>query len=86
VTAAGIGERLRARGEPIVMVAEVRGVPSGAVSFHTDRGTVHRASLPSSGSGTLEWHTSAEESQFVRVEVRHTGGSMAALSNPILLS
>jgi NADPH2:quinone reductase len=64
----------------------VRGVRSGAVSFHTDRGTVHRASLPSSGSGTLEWRTSAEESQFVRVEVRHTGGSMAALSNPILLT
>ena len=83
---AGIGEQLGARGEPIVILAEVRGVPSGAVSFHTDRGTVHRASLPSSGSGTVDWRTSAEESQFVRVEVRHDGGSMAALSNPILLT
>ena len=83
---AGIGEQLGARGEPIVILAEVRGVSSGAVSFHTDRGTVHRASLPSSGSGTVDWRTSAEESQFVRVEVRHDGGSMAALSNPILLT
>lgn len=83
---AGIGERLETYGEPTVMLAEVRGVPSGAVSFHTDRGTVHRASLPGSGSGAVEWRTSAEESQFVRIEIRHPEGGMAALSNPILLA
>ncbi len=83
---AGIGERLETRGEPTVILAEVRGVPSGAVSFHTDRGAVHRASLPSCGAGAVEWRTSAEESQFVRTEVRHREGRMAALSNPILLT
>lgn len=83
---AGIGERLATRGEPATVKAEVRGVPSGAVSFHTDRGTVHRPSLPGSGSGAVEWRTTAAESQFVRIEVRHPEGRMAALSNPILLS
>jgi hypothetical protein len=83
---AGIGERLETRGESAVIQAKVRGVPSGAVSFHTDRGAVHQSSLPGSGSGTVEWRTSAEESQFVRVEVRHPEGHMAALSNPILLT
>jgi hypothetical protein len=83
---AGIGGRLEIRGEPIVIVAEVRGVPSGAVSFHTDRGAVHRAPLPSSESATVEWHTSDEESQFVRIEVRHSEGRMAALTNPIPLT
>jgi hypothetical protein len=83
---AGIGERLKTNGELTVMLAEIRGVPSGAISFHTDWGTVHRASLPGSGSGVVEWRTSAEESQFVRIEVRHPEGRMAALSNPILLT
>jgi hypothetical protein len=83
---AGIGERLVTCGEPIIVMAKVRSVPSGAVSFHTDRGAVHRTSLPSNGRGAVEWRTSAEESQFVRIEVRHPDGRMAALSNPILLA
>ncbi len=83
---AGIGEGLETCGEPTVVLAEIRGVPSGTVSFHTDRGAVHRASLPSSGSAALEWRTSAVESQFVRIEVRHPEGHMAALTNPILLT
>jgi hypothetical protein len=83
---AGIGERLATCGEPATVIAKVGGVPSGAVSFHTDRGAVHRTSLPGSGRGALEWRTSAEESQFVRVEVRHPDGRMAALSNPVLLT
>jgi hypothetical protein len=82
---AGMGERLATRGEPLSVTAKVRGVRSGAVSFHTDRGAVHRTSLPGSGRGTVQWRTSAEESQFVRIEVRHPDGRMAALSNPILL-
>jgi hypothetical protein len=52
----------------------------------TRPGAVHRASLPGSGSAAVEWRTSAEESQFVRIEVRHPEGGMAALSNPILLA
>ena len=83
---AGVGERLATDGEPAVVRVGVRGVPSGTVSFHTDRGKVHRESLPSDGSGAVEWRSSAAESAFVRVEVRHPGGHMAALSNPVILT
>lgn len=82
---AGVGERLKTRERPAVMRVDVRGVPSGAVGFHTDRGKAHVVSLPDDGSGAVEWGTTAEESAFVRVEVRHPGGHMAALSNPIIL-
>jgi hypothetical protein len=84
--AAGIGERLEAAGVPAAVRVAVGGVPSGTVSFHTDRGTVHRESLPAEGPGTAEWVTSAGESAFVRVEVRHPGQQMAALTNPVFLS
>lgn len=83
---AGIGERLETCGVPAVVRVDVRGVPSGSLSFHTDRGTVHRESLPSHGSGVVEWRTSAEETGFVRVEVRHPEGHMAALTNPVKLA
>ncbi|MEV3980855.1 CehA/McbA family metallohydrolase [Nonomuraea sp. NPDC049758] len=83
---ADIGGRLDTYGEPAVVRVDVCGVPSGTVSFHTDRGTVHRAPLPGDGTGVLEWHTNAEESSFVRVEVRHPNEHMAALTNPIILS
>jgi len=69
-----------------VVRAVVSGVPSGTVSFHTDQGTVHRESLPGDGPGTIEWRTSAEESAFVRVEVRQPGQQMVALTNPVILS
>jgi hypothetical protein len=83
---AGIGERLETCGEPAVVRAVVGGVPSGTVSFHTDRGTVHRESLPGDGPGTVEWPTSAEESAFVRVEVRQPGRHAAALTNPVIVT
>ena len=83
---AGIGEQLETSGEPAVVRIMVGGVPSGAVSFHTDQGTVHRESLPAQGPGIIEWRTSAEESAFIRVEVRHPGQQMAALTNPVILS
>jgi hypothetical protein len=82
---AGIGEQLETDQGPAVARVEVRGVPSGTVTFHTETGMVHRASLPATGSGAVRWHTSAQESGFVRVEVRRPGGGMAALSNPIIL-
>ncbi|BBJ37841.1 hypothetical protein SSPO_005590 [Streptomyces antimycoticus] len=66
--------------------AHIRGIPSATVSFHTDRGKVHRASLPDSGVGTAEWHTTSEDSAFVRIEVRHPPGHLAALTNPIVLT
>jgi hypothetical protein len=83
---AGIAERVETCGEPAVVRLVVSGVQSGTVSFHTDRGTVHHASLPADGPGIIEWLTSAEESSFVRVEVRQPGQQMAALTNPVLLT
>nr|WP_162794198.1 CehA/McbA family metallohydrolase [Streptomyces paludis] len=83
---AGIGERLAAGGEPVMVRARVRGVPSATVSFHTDLGAVHREVLPESGVGTVEWHTTSGDSAFVRIEVRHPHGPMAALTNPIALT
>ena len=83
---AGIGERLETDGAPAVVRAVIGGVPSGTVSFHTDRGTVHREPLPDGSPSIVEWRTSAEESAFVRVEVRHPGGHAAALTNPVILT
>ena len=82
---AGIGEQLSTEGEPVVVRAMVSGVPSGTVSFHTDRGTVHQAPLPGDGPGSIEWRTTAEEAAFVRVEIRRPGQDMAALTNPVIL-
>ncbi|MFD7288503.1 CehA/McbA family metallohydrolase [Streptomyces sp. NPDC059863] len=83
---AGIGEHLATCGEPVMVRAHIRGVPSAAVSFHTDRGKVHREVLSESGVGTAEWYTTSEDSAFVRIEVRHPQGPMAALTNPIVLT
>jgi hypothetical protein len=78
---AGVGERLETSGEPAVASVTVHGVPSSTVSFHTEQGRVHRAS----GPGTVTWPVSAADSAFVRVEVRHPDGRVAALTNPIIL-
>jgi hypothetical protein len=83
---AGIGECLQTRGGPALIRAVVSGVPSGTVSFHTNRGTAHRVSLPGDGAGAVEWRTSAGESAFVRVEVRRPEGHPAALANPVILT
>ncbi|WNV75146.1 CehA/McbA family metallohydrolase [Geodermatophilus sp. DSM 44513] len=84
--AAGPGERLRTDGRLVEVRAEVQGVPMGEVSLHTDRGTVHCESLDADGSGAVRWCTDANESAFVRVEVRHRDGAMAALANPVTLA
>ncbi|MGW6255586.1 CehA/McbA family metallohydrolase [Streptomyces sp. NPDC055085] len=83
---AGIGERLSAQGEYVRVRARVSGVPRATVSFHTDLGAVHCEALSGSGTGTLEWHTRSKDSAFVRIEVRHPHGDMAALTNPIVLA
>ena len=83
---AGIGESLTTGDEPAVARVAVRGVPSGVVSLHTDRGLAHRRDLPGDGTAVVEWQTTAAESAFVRVEVRHPDHQMAALTNPILLT
>ncbi|MFF9350127.1 CehA/McbA family metallohydrolase [Streptomyces sp. NPDC014734] len=82
----GVGEQFATRGGRVEARAAVTGVPSAAVSFHTDRGKVHHVSLPGDGAGVAQWHTTAEESAFVRVEVRRPDGHVAALTNPITLT
>ena len=85
---AEIGETLATRGYPVSVRAEVSGVPSGVVSIHTERGEVRRETLSSGddGSGVVEWSMSVGESAFIRVEVRHPDGLMAALTNPIIFA
>lgn len=81
---AGVGERLATHGEQVEVRAAIQGVPAATVSFHTDRGKVHHAALPA-GGGVVQWHTTAEDSAFIRIEVRHPNGNVAALTNPIIL-
>nr|WP_316959593.1 CehA/McbA family metallohydrolase [Streptomyces sp. TRM68367] len=83
---AGIGERLKTGDKQAVVRVDLAGVPGGTVSLHTEKGRAHGASWSDTGSGTVEWHISAEESAFVRTEVRDAKGHMAVLSNPIILA
>jgi hypothetical protein len=82
---AGIGERLAIGGEPAVLRLEVRGVPAGRVSLHTERGHVYARALPGTGSATVEWRISGP-ALFIRAEIRAQNGHMAALTNPIILA
>jgi hypothetical protein len=70
-------------GGPATVRVAVRGVPAGTVSLHTDAGVVHRDRLADDGTGALERRV---DGAFVRAEVRHPGGRMAALSNPVMLA
>jgi hypothetical protein len=69
-----------------VVAVSVRRVASGRVSFHTEQGRVHSATLPPSGTGEVTWEARASDAGFVRVEVRDRGGAMAALTNPVQLT
>jgi hypothetical protein len=79
---AGIGEELPTGGASAVVRLHVSGVAAGTVTFHTDQGKAHHAPLATD----LEWQTTAADSSFVRVEVRHEDGRMAALTNPVILT
>jgi len=81
---AGIGELLETRGAPARVHLKVEGAPSGTVTVHTERGVAHRASM--SADGAFEWVVAAQETSFVRIEVRQSDGSMAALTNPVGLA
>lgn len=74
-----VGERVV---EPVVVRVAVSGVADGTVTLHTDRGAVLRRKA----GEVVEWRTSPEEALFVRAEVRHADGMMAAITNPIILS
>lgn len=81
---AGIGEWLNTGGRPAEVRIGVRGVSDGTVSVHTRQGVPHLESLSSKGSDELHWMTPADDPVFVRLEVRHSDGRMAAITNPIL--
>jgi hypothetical protein len=76
---AAIGERLESAGATVTVQLTVEGVPEGTATLHTERGAVP-------APDGLEWRTTAQESGFVRAEVRHPDGRMAALTNPIILA
>ncbi|WP_338672146.1 CehA/McbA family metallohydrolase [Streptomyces sp. SCSIO 30461] len=93
---AGIGERLRTRGadDPVTVLLEVTGGPSGGTArIVTDQGVLHTATLPGDGAGTVEWRTTAAYAAYARAEVRHPPvlpipgfpGPPAALTNPVFL-
>ncbi|PBC62741.1 phosphoesterase [Streptomyces sp. Tue6028] len=90
---AGIGERLHVdRETPVTVRLEATGVPRCTVRFVTDQGVLFTsAPLPVSGSGTVEWRTTASYAAYVRAEVRHEvaagplPGALAAFTNPIFL-
>lgn len=90
---AGIGERLRvADDDPVTVRLEVTGAPAGSSArFVTDQGTLHTAELPESGTGTVEWRTTAQYTTYVRAEVRRPAtvpglpGNFVALTNPVFL-
>lgn len=84
--AAGMGERLEIADGTVGVRLDVCGVPSGMVTLHTENGTVYGAPLNGTGSGVVEWRLRAEQSLFVRAEVRDAEGRMAALTNPIILA
>ncbi|MFC9424734.1 CehA/McbA family metallohydrolase [Streptomyces sp. NPDC056987] len=89
---AGIGERLDvAPDAPVTVRLEVTGAPGCTAYFVTDQGPLYSSALPESGSGTVEWRTTAAYAAYVRAEVRHapkvTGlpGALAAFTNPVFL-
>ncbi len=90
---AGIGERLRVdRDTPVTVRLEAQGVPRCSVRFVTDQGVLFTSDpLPVTGSGTVEWHTTAQYAAYVRAELRHEAavgplpGVLAAFTNPVFL-
>ncbi|GAA3822233.1 CehA/McbA family metallohydrolase [Streptomyces chiangmaiensis] len=90
---AGIGERLRVdRDTPVTVRLEAQGAPRCTVRFVTDQGVLFTSDpLPVTGSGTVEWRTTAQYAAYVRAELRHEAavgplpGVLAAFTNPIFL-
>ncbi|MEU5754427.1 CehA/McbA family metallohydrolase [Streptomyces sp. NPDC047829] len=90
---AGIGERLRVDDEtPVTVRLEATGAPRCTVRLVTDQGVLFTsAPLPVSGTGTVEWRTTASYAAYVRAELRHEAaagpvpGALAAFTNPIFL-
>jgi hypothetical protein len=78
---AGIGERLGAApGDEAEVSLDVEGVPAGVVRLYTDEGQVFEGT-----AGPVGWRTTPRAATYVRAEIRHRDGTMAALTNPIFL-
>jgi hypothetical protein len=89
---AGIGERLRVDdADPVTVRLDVAGAPGCTARIVTDQGVLHTEALPASGTGTVEWRTSARYASYVRAEVRHAPvvpglpGPLSAFTNPVFL-
>ncbi|MGW2558217.1 CehA/McbA family metallohydrolase [Streptomyces sp. NPDC001514] len=93
---AGIGERLRVDADdPVTVRLEVTGAPGRTARIVTDQGVLLTATLPTdgTGTGTVEWRTTAAYAAYVRAEVRHAPvvpvpglpGPLAAFTNPVFL-
>ncbi|MFF2997208.1 CehA/McbA family metallohydrolase [Streptomyces sp. NPDC057950] len=90
---AGIGGRLKVAADaPVTVRLEVTGAPRCTARFVTDEGVLFTGDvLPVSGSGTVEWRTTAQYAAYVRAELRHetaagpVPGALAAFTNPIFL-
>ncbi|MET7359232.1 CehA/McbA family metallohydrolase [Streptomyces sp. NPDC005562] len=90
---AGIGERLDVdREAPVTVRLTVKGAPGCTARFVTDQGVLYTSPpLPDSGTGTVEWRTTAAYAAYVRAEVRHPAttpplpGPLTAFTNPIFL-
>lgn len=90
---AGIGERLEVDGDdPVTVRVEASGAPRCTVRLVTDQGVLFTGDpLPVTGSGTVQWRTTASYAAYVRAELRHETalgplpGVMAAFTNPVFL-
>ncbi|MGH3378186.1 MAG: CehA/McbA family metallohydrolase [Actinoallomurus sp.] len=78
---AGIGERLGAGpADEVTVSVRTEGVATGVIRLFTDEGQVFEGPV-----GAATWRTRPRVSPYVRAEVRHPDGSMAAFTNPIFL-
>ncbi|SEE22191.1 hypothetical protein SAMN05216489_05896 [Streptomyces sp. 3213] len=90
---AGIGERLTVAAEtPVTVRLEVAGAPRCTARLVTDQGVLLTSDpLPVTGTGIVEWRTTAAYAAYVRAELRHETaagplpGALAAFTNPIFL-
>jgi hypothetical protein len=92
VQRAGIGERLEVDDDaPVTVTLTVDGAPGTGARLVTDQGQRTAAPLPASGTGTVTWQTTPQNSRYVRAELRRpvptstTADTMIALTNPIFL-